>query len=305
MLRISMNTLAYCDEITLYPESFFRMLSTRMSEENASMFCTTNPDSPYHYIKTDYIDKAVEDVCRVFSFTIDDNPNLPSDYVIQLKKEFSGLWYDRFILGKWVLAEGTVYDMWNEARFCISTSTLLKKAGKPQFRNYVVGVDYGTSNPTSFLMVGFDSYDGPKYVVKEYYHDGRKNGQKTDAQYRVDLLDFIQGYNVTAIVLDPSAASFKTELRSHGVITRDANNSKIDGIRYVSSLLNQDKLFIDYSCFNLKKEFTAYVWDQNAQKRGLDEPIKEFDHALDALRYALYTIFGTGQGGIIAGMKKK
>jgi len=306
---------AYCDEITLYPESFFRMLRTRLSMPGSKMFCTTNPDSPMHWCKVDYIDRAAEGVCKVFSFNIEDNPSLEEDYKEQLKLEFTGLWYDRFILGKWVQAEGSIYDMWDTKQHCMFCNDFLKKKKKKQFKYYVVGIDYGTSNPTAFLMIGYDEWDGPKYVVKEYYYKGGSTAgtgatrqslpQKTDAEYRADLHKFIAGYPVTAIVLDPAAASLKIELRKSGLITRDADNSVLDGIRYVGSLLHQGNLFVDHSCKNLAREFSAYVWNPKKQEKGLDEPKKENDHALDALRYALYTIFGQGRLGIIGGMNKR
>lgn len=305
----------YVDELTLCPPSFFRMLSTRLSLPNAKLFATTNPDSPAHWVKTEYIDRAHEGVCKVFSFTIEDNPALPPEYKEQLKKEFSGLWYDRFILGRWVQAEGTIYDMWEEKKHVVDVQDILRKSGKQQFKHYVVGVDYGTSNPTSFILIGFDHWDGAKYVVKEYYYKGGCSAsggatrqslpQKTDSEYRQDLRDFIDGYPVTAIMLDPAAASFKVELRKNGISTRDANNSVLDGIRFVGSLFTQEKLFIDRSCVNLIKEFSAYVWDTKKQERGIDEPKKEFDHALDALRYGLYTIFGKGRMGILGGANRR
>lgn len=306
---------AYCDEITLYPESFFRMLSTRLSKSGAKMFCTTNPDSPMHWVKTDYIDRQSDGVCRVFSFTIEDNPSLSEGYKAQLKKEFTGLWYDRFILGRWVQAEGSIYDMWEPKKHCVACADILKALGKPQFKNYVVGIDYGTSNPTAFLMIGFDDFDGPKYVVKEYYYRGGSSAgagstrqtlpQKTDSEYRLDLQAFIAGFPVTAIVLDPAAASFKVELRKHGIMTRDADNSVLDGIRFVGTQLMLEKLFVDICCANLSREMSAYVWDSKKQEKGIDEPKKENDHALDALRYALYTIFGKGPRGIIGGTNRR
>lgn len=295
----------YCDEVSLYPESFFRMLSTRLSEPGAKMFATTNPDSPYHWLKTDYIDRESEGVCRVFSFTLDDNPNLDPDYVLQLKKEFTGLWYDRFIKGKWVLAEGAVYDMWDEKKHSFSFWDKMQKEGREHFRHYVVGVDYGTNNPCAFVLIGFDTYDGPKHVVKEYYYTGRGGKQKTDAEYRQDLIQFMDGFKISSVVIDPSAASFKAELSRHGVITRDADNSILDGIRFVSSLMTKDQLLIDVSCHWLRKEFSAYVWDENSQKKGVDIPAKAHDHLLDAMRYALYTVFGKGMQGVIGGAKKK
>ena len=298
---------AYCDEITLYPESFFRMLSTRLSEPGAKLFGTTNPDSPYHWLKTEYIDNEDGDVVKTFHFTIDDNLTLEEEYKRQLKKEFTGLWYDRFILGKWVLAEGTVYDMWDDKKYVFDLKEWLRRRNKNGFKHYCIGVDYGTSNPTVFLLIGYDSFDGPYYVCKEYYYSakGVLAKQKTDAEYANDLVEFAKDYRISHYVVDPSAASFKTELRRRGIITTDADNSVVDGIRFVSSKLNVDGLYVEQSCYSLKKEFTCYVWDEKKQEKGLDEPKKENDHALDALRYAIYTVFGQGMRGVIGGINRK
>lgn len=294
----------YGDEISLWPESFFKMALTRLSVPGAKAFFTTNPDGPYHYLKTDFIDRIDElnsgdtpNYIKYFHFTMDDNPTLPASYVAGFKKSFSGVFYQRLIEGLWVQAEGAVYDMWDE-KIHVTDDPV-------NYRYYVVGVDYGTNNPASFVLVGFNSFSGPFHVVKEYYYSGRDSGgrQKTDAQYADDLLQFIQGYNVAAIYIDPSALSFITELRQRRIYPLNAKNDVLDGIRFVSSCLAGKKLLVDRSCTNLIKEFGAYVWDEAAQKHGEDRPIKEHDHALDALRYALFTHFGRGKTGIVGGFK--
>ncbi len=286
---------AYGDELTLWPESFFKMLLSRLSVTGAKLFGTTNPDSPYHYLKNDYLDRVAELNLKVFKFNIDDNPYLSREYVESLKKEYTGLFYKRFILGLWVLAEGVIYDMWNDDLHVVTSLGNHKK--------HIVGVDYGTSNPCTFGLYGFDGNAPPVQLESEYYHDGRATGrQKTDSQYADDMVDWLGNIDPLAVYVDPSAASFIAELRSRRIKVRKAKNDVLDGIRYVSGLLHRGEYTVHGSCKETPKGYAAYVWDEKAQKRGEDKPVKANDHVNDRDRYALYTHFGRGSG-VISGAR--
>lgn len=277
---------ALLDEITLLPENFVKMLLSRLSVPKAKLFASTNPDSPYHWVKTDFINRSAELDCKVFSFSIDDNPSLDEDYKTQLKKEYQGLWYRRYILGEWVVAEGAVYDFFNEDYHVIDTP--------PIAHEYIVGVDYGTTNPTVFVLIGYNPSVYPNmWLEKEFYYDSKETlRQKSDYEYALDLMEFIEGLNIRAIYIDPSAASFKQELKRNGVVNiRDAVNDVLPGIRYQGQLLMNGTYKICSSCINTIKEYTNYVWDGKASARGEDKPIKKNDHTKDAERYALYTHF--------------
>ena len=286
--RIRGMTLAgvYGDELTLWPESFFKQCLARMSVEDAKLFGTTNPDSPYHWLKTEYLDRVHELNLKTWHFVLEDNPNLPIQYIRDLKNEYTGLWYKRFIEGLWVVAEGAVYDMWDESRFCFNPEETPKF-----FSEYVIGVDYGTANPTSFLLLG--RKDDVLYVLKEYHWDSHKRGrQKTDSEYVSDLRDFIGDLTIRAICVDPSATSFKAECKKQQIWNViDADNDVLDGIRDISNYLSKDQLKVAAGCLNLRKEFSSYMWDANAQLRGEDRPIPKHDHSLDALRYAIRTMY--------------
>lgn len=273
---------AYADEITLYPESFFRMLLSRLRVKGAKLFGTTNPDSPYHWFKEHFIDNKELDI-EVFHFTLDDNPNLDESYKENIKKEYQGLWYKRFILGLWVMAAGIVYETYKEDKHKIDDIPKI-------FDKYYVSMDYGTNNPCVFLLVG--KLGNKYYIIKEFYHEGRKDGQVTDSYYAKKLIEFTQDYKISQYFLDPSASSFKVELRQNGIITTDAKNDVIDGIRTVSKFFDNDRLFIHSSCKNTFKELSSYIWDEKAGKKGEDKPVKAFDHALDSLRYCLYSLDG-------------
>lgn len=288
---------AYGDELTLWPESFFRQLLARMSVRGAMFFGTTNPDGPYHWLKLEFLDRKDDLDLKAFQFEIDDNIALDPDYVRNLKAEYveGSLWYRRFIEGLWVAAEGAVYDFWDEKEHTIPEEEL---PGSPD--ELYLSVDYGTSNATSVGLYGL--WLGQKLRaarLRGYYHSGRDTGrQKTDSEYATDLnIEFaVEKPRIKSIILDPSAASFKTELRRHGWNVRDAVNDVVDGIRTQARMLKAGEYQIlkvdsNQQCI---RDYGAYLWDAKAQARGEDKPLKENDHTKDEERYLLHTLFGRG-----------
>lgn len=282
-IRGSTFSGAYVDEISIIPESVFKMLISRCAMGKAKIFGTTNPDSPYHWLKRDYLDDNPD--VRSWKFTLEDNPFISQDEKDYLIRQYKGIWYQRFILGKWVQAEGAIYDSFDDKYHVIDFPP-----GNAQY--YFVGVDYGTSNPTAFVLIGCNKNKFPNFWVEDVYYFSSKiaQRQKTDSEYAADLKKFIQNKPVVAIYVDPSAASFKVELSKCGIANVfEAENEVIDGIRFVSSYINNGTLKICRNCSHLIKEFHSYVWDAKSAKLGVDKPIKESDHCLDALRYAIYT----------------
>ncbi len=280
---------ALVDEITILPQSYFRMLLSRLSVEGSKLFGGTNPDSPLHWLKTDFIDKFADDPTQLrhFKFQLDDNPSLGENFKNALKKEYQGLWYKRFILGDWVLAEGAIYDFFDTAQHVVTRPPTYAKY-------YLLGIDYGTSNPFAATLIGFNDDHRPSlWVEKEYYWDSKAMGyQKTDAEYALDIQRTFEGYPIRLIYLDPSAKSFEIELRRNKMPVKQAKNEVLDGIRCVGTLLSQGNLVICKNCTNLIKEIEGYVWDERAVRRGEDEPLKQRDHAVDAMRYVLYSHYG-------------
>lgn len=273
----------FFDEVALMPESFVNQATARCSVEGSKLWFNCNPAGPYHWFKVKWIDDMKEKDMLHIHFTMDDNLSLSEKKKNQFKRMYSGVFFKRFILGLWVLAEGIVYDMFRDEEH------VAKKL--PVFQRYFVGIDYGTANPTAFLLIGeHETFPNKKYyVVKEYYFDSRKIGhQKTDAEYSQDLQEFIKDVQPSAILIDPSAASFIAQLKKDGVTgIVEADNDVLPGISNVSTMLSGLKLFIYYKCVNVMREFGSYVWDTKAQDRGEDKPVKQFDHALDALRYII------------------
>lgn len=271
---------AYGDEITLWPESFFTMLLSRLSVPGARLIGTTNPDSPGHWLMRKYLSRANELDLRRFQFRLDDNPALDPVYVENLKREYTGLWYKRFILGEWCIAEGAVYDMFDTARHVVTKL--------PPIRHFWVAVDYGTTNPFAALLAG-EGVDDRLYIVDEWLWDSRARGrQLTDAEYSRELQKWLGSHTThwRWIYVDPSAASFIVQLRRDKVRgIAPADNEVLDGIRNVASLLATDRLRIHARCTGLIEELQGYAWDPKAQERGEDRPIKQNDHMVDALRY--------------------
>lgn len=307
--RIRGSTAAgiYGDELTLWPANVFKQCGMRMSVRGAAMFGTTNPDGPFHYLKTDYIDKRRSlsnpsglDL-NYFTWRIEENTTLDPAYVRALYQEYTGLWFKRFILGQWVAAEGAIYDFFDEELHVVEQT--------PEADYFIGAVDYGTSNPTVAGRFGVSRSAGglvdsqgkrlsPRCWLEEtYYYSGRETGrQKTDGEYADDLLAFYGSPTaIQHIIVDPSAASFKAELRKRGFTVKDADNDVINGIRRQAQMLHSGEYRIkaDPSNKPVIQEYGAYLWDEKASARGVDKPIKEHDHGKDMERYFLLTEFPT------------
>lgn len=278
---------ALVDEATLIPESFFKMLLSRLSVPEAQLFCSTNPDSPYHWLKTGFIDRKDELDCAVFSFNIRDNPSLTEKYITELSREYQGLWHKRYIEGKWVLADGAVYDFFDESIHVID-----HPPGSANY--YFSAIDYGTTNPCVFGLFGYNPSLYPNiWLEKEYYFDSAaERKHKSDYDYVRDFMDFSAGYHVKAVYIDPSAASLKAEFIRNGFTNvLDAQNDVLPGIRFQSQLLTNGTFKICFNCTNAIKEYSQYVWDSKAAERGEDKPVKRYDHCSDMTRYALFSHF--------------
>ncbi|MEU7590690.1 phage terminase large subunit [Micromonospora sp. NPDC049230] len=285
--------LAYGDELTTIPEAFFTQILARLSVPGAQLFGTTNPDSPAHWLRKKYLLREGELNLRTWHSTLRDNPHLDPQYVADLAREYVGLWYKRFIEGRWVQAEGAVFDMWDEDRHVV--------AELPRIQRWVsLGIDYGTRNATAALILGVGD-DGRLYLTHEWRHDPAvARRQLTDAalsrELRAWLADVqvpgatgLQGVRPEWTVVDPAAASLRLQLHEDGMTPALADNAVLDGIRLVSSLLGNDQLRVHQSCKGLIDEIPGYSWDDKAAERGEDAPIKADDHSIDAARYAIKT----------------
>lgn len=275
---------ALADEIALFPKSFVDQMIGRCSIEGSKIFCNCNPQSPYHYFKTDFIDKAIDKLIYYLHFTMDDNLTLSEKVKDRYKRMFSGVFYKRYILGLWVMAEGIIYDMFNEKKHVLDTSII------NYFDRYYLSVDYGVHNAFSAGLWGQKL--GIWYRMKEYYYSGKETGKQKDNElYYKEIVDFVGNRKIDGLIIDPSASSFISTIKKYGKFKAiKAKNDVSEGIENTSSALNEDKIFIDISCKDTIKEFYTYSWDEKAAMRGEDKPIKTNDHTMDDIRYFVNTI---------------
>lgn len=293
--KIQGMTLAYwyCDEATNMTEDFFNMALSRLSLEYSKSILTCNPGSPYHYLKVNYIDKSDEiESFKYYSFTMEDNPTLDKGYIKDLKQMYNGVFYDRYILGKWVIAEGLIFSNFNKDKHVknFTNEEIIELKRNASSKMYI-GIDYGTNNATVFLK--FLKQNNKFYLLEEYYHSGRDtNIKKSTSDYALELKKFIgEDYNrLNGIYIDPSASYFFEELKKIGIgKTLKSNNNVMFGIQKVQDILENNYLIINEKCVKTIKELEQYAWDENAAKRGEDKPLKINDHCMDALRYVIYT----------------
>ena len=276
------------DEAALMPESFVSQATARCSVEGSKWWFNCNPAGPYHWFKRGWLDCSEQKRLLHVHFTMDDNPSLTEEIKQRYASMYSGVFYRRYIQGEWCAAEGLVYPMFD-------TSCHVAQPPAQSERRFLA-CDYGTNNPFALGLISVRVGDkGLCYCLeKEFYHDGRREGQLTDAQYADRLEQFAAGEGEYVLV-DPSASSFIAELRRRGITVRKAANDVHEGIRCVAAALTEGRLTVAPCCVNTLREFSCYSWDMHAAQRGEDRPLKQNDHAMDMLRYALYTDRRMGQ----------
>jgi hypothetical protein len=274
-----------------------------MSPEGSRAYFTTNPESPYHWLKTDVIDGKDythglgQDVWWQ-QWLLSDNPNLGEKYIGFLDRSYAGVWHARYIKGLWVLAEGSIYsgvltpDIWYQDGD--QPADLFSRNGHV---SHVVSIDAGTINS----QVYGDYWDDGKtiWMPHEYYWDSqREHKQLTNQQYVEHLING-DGKNWPgfpkdqrewpSVICDPSAASFKVEMANRGVMVRDAKNEVKEGIRRVTSAFGNKILRIHERCTGTRGDLEAYAWDEKAAARGEEKPLKIHDHGADQVRYKIET----------------
>ncbi len=266
------------DEAALMPRSFVEQACARCSVAGSKLWFNCNPEGPEHWLYKQWIQKAKEKKLLRLHFTMADNPGL--DPVIRQRYEamYSGVFYRRYILGQWCMAEGLVYEFVPEKHI---TNDL------PQSGRYYISVDYGTRNPFS---AGLWCVSGGRAVrLREFYHSGRDSGKMlTDEEYHKALVELAGGLPVETVVVDPSASSLIAAIRAHGVFSvRKAKNDVLGGIHLVASLLREGAIQFAPVCKDSIREFSLYRWDENGES---DRVVKENDHAMDDIRYFCATV---------------
>lgn len=269
------------DEVALMPESFVNQATARCSVEGAKLWFNCNPEGPSHWFYTKWVLEASKRKMLHLHFTMDDNLSLSASVKARYESLYSGVFYDRFIRGLWVVAEGLIYTMFNKDFHVVPS-------GPRPYEKYMMSCDYGTINPTSIGLWG--KAGGKWYRMREYYYDSRKEGrQRTDEEHYTELERLADGLHVSAIIVDPSAASFIEVIRRHDRYrVEKASNSVLDGIRNVATRLQSGDIFFCDCCTDCIREFGMYRWDEKAQ---MDRPIKENDHSMDDVRYFVHRVY--------------
>jgi len=270
------------DEVSLMPRSFVEQALARCSVDGSKFWFNCNPEHPQHWFLLEWIKKADEKRALHLHFTMEDNLSLSQKVKERYERLYTGVFYDRYIKGEWVKAEGLVYPMFDRLRH------LFDDDSGPRLGRWFVSVDYGTKNPTAALLWCVSG--GVAYCMDEYYYDGRKNPTRTDEEHTDAIIALMKGKPVECIVADPSAASFIECIRRR-LHSRDrvvpANNDVVPGIQNIASALHIGRLSFHKKCKETINEFGLYVWDE---KSGEDKPKKENDHAMDSIRYFVRTI---------------
>lgn len=276
------------DEAALMPRSFCEQAVARCSVDGSRLWFNCNPENPSHWFYREWIKKRNEKNCLYLHFTMEDNPSLSREMRERYRKLYSGAFYERFVLGKWVAADGLIYPFFNESFVCEVPEDC---------DSFYVSCDYGTVNPTSMGLWG-KSRD-KWYRIDEFYHDSRLRGfQMTDEEYYGSLVKLIGTRQVEGVIVDPSAASFIECIRRHGEFNViKADNDVLSGIRKTSDALKQGRINICRGCNDILREFTLYKWDESSK---YDAPRKENDHAMDDMRYFAATVPDGKQDGFFA-----
>lgn len=289
--KIRGSSIKYCygDEVADWSPEVFELLKSRLDKPYSCFDGALNPQSPNHWLKA-FLDSNADIYAQ--KYTIFDNPFLSQEFVNNLCAEYEGtVYYKRYILGEWALAEGLIYPMYQEA---IGEMPELKEGEERVVDDYCISLDYGTQN--AFACYIWVRIKNVWYAIDEYYYSGRETGQqKTDEEYAQDLDKFV-GENLLIgrrdsiqTIVDPSAASFITLLakRNGRYSVLKANNNVADGIRETAVCMKNGKIKISSRCKNLINELQGYAWDESSSTE--DKPIKINDHGCDAVRYFVKT----------------
>jgi PBSX family phage terminase large subunit len=266
------------------PRSFVEQALARCSVAGSRFWFNCNPEYPEHWFYREWIQNVKDKNALYLHFTMEDNPSLTKDVKQRYESLYSGVFYERFVKGKWVAVYGAVYPfMENSEMYC--------DVPKGDFQKFVISCDYGTVNPASFGLWGL--MNGIWYRIDEYYFNSRTEGyQKTDEEHYKALCELAGDRKISQVVVDPSAASFIQVIKRHnrfGVVP--AQNNVVNGIRRVSQVLKDGSVKICKNCRDIRKEFSLYRWDSG---KAADQPIKENDHAMDDLRYFVTTVIDGG-----------
>ena len=274
------------DEVALMPQSFVEQACARCSVAGSRLWFNCNPAGPTHWFYRNWIQESEKRNCLRLHFTMEDNPSLSPEIRQRYERLYTGVFYRRYILGQWAQAEGRVYDFFEP--------DMVRPVPEGAYQKWYVSCDYGTVNPTSMGLWGL--HNEVWYRVKEFYFNSRQaQRQMTDEEYAAALGKLVGSRTVEAVIVDPSAASFIEVLRRKGWRVRKADNDVLTGIRQTSDALKEGRIVICEGCADCIREMDEYVWDLSSGAR--DRVKKEYDHAMDDMRYFVSTVLGKRERG--------
>lgn len=281
---------AFCDELGEMPHDYFELLNTRLSPPGSRLYGTSNTYSPLHWLKQFIDNPEIQNDLFSMHCTMADNPNLTPEYIESQKRMYTGLFYERNILGHWVMAEGVIYrDVWSAANTFVDSDLPSGFLGAGGFKQRICSIDYGTTNP---FVAGDWRDDGTTlWRYNEYRWDSTKERrQKTDAEYAKDVEKFLEGDRKTQIIVDPSAASFKLELTQRGWWVTDAKNEVDEGIKKTASAFSKKLIRLHRDrCKPTIAELETYAWNPKKALHGVEEPMHPSSHGPDEIRYLVHT----------------
>ena len=285
---------AYCDEITLFSEDFFAMLLSRLSMPNAKLLGTTNPDSPTHWLMKKYLVRKDELNMKVWKFLLDDNETIDKETREDMKKEYTGVFYDRFILGNWVQAEGLVYSEFaNETeRYVININDLKIN----EIDVIYIGIDYGASkSKTAFVAVGFMHEFDKLVVLDEAVYEGV---MKPDYLY-VLAEQFYRGvekkfgwicccfadWGGLGQIITLGLKTYMSIHCNHAVVKDCSKQRIIERIQILNRMIGANRFCVLDSCKNTIEALSTAIWDPKKEDTRLDDGTTNID-IVDALEYA-------------------
>jgi PBSX family phage terminase large subunit len=265
---MNVSMIAVDEASELIEEEWMALLGRIRKDVGCRQLCgATNPASPSHFLyKRFFADKNINR--RVIRSKSYENPYLPKDYLDSLKELPKHL-YDRFVEGEWLALEKAIYSEWNREKH-------IKSRQLGEFNSYVVGVDFGFTNPCAVTLWGIDG-DKNMHLIEEFKRSGMLVSKIADKVQRYEKLEPV-------IVVDPSAPALIAELKQRGLNADSAENDVEDGIAKIQDYLGRKKLTIDPKATEFVKEIENYARDDNGK------PIKIDDHLVDSARYAIHHV---------------
>lgn len=280
---------AYADELTQFPEDFFVMLLSRLRVPNAKLIATTNPDNPNHWLKKKYIDRKNDLDFLDVKFLIGDNTTLDPAYVENVKKEYTGVFYDRFILGRWKTAEGAIYR-----QFADNTEAYILDEPPDDIVFCTIGMDFGgNSSAHAIVLTGYSRGLKKLVALDELYYKGIITPTKLEDLTMDFILNAKQKYNVADMYCDSAEQVLikglkEAATRKHVPINiHNARKGEVnDRIKFFLRMMAQHRFYVCRSCPRLIEALQTAVWKDNTNTDvRLDDGTTNID-SLDALEYS-------------------